>query len=45
MIIWAYNKFQSSYINALVTVVTLTIALTDSMWSGILQTLFYYNGR
>lgn len=36
-----YLRFDASVLNDLITIVTLTIALTDDLWVAILQTLFY----
>lgn len=40
-IIEIYHKFDAAKLNDIVTLVTLTIALTDDLWSVLLQTLFY----
>lgn len=41
VILVIYQKFNAADLNDVLTIVTLTIALTDDLWSNILQAIFY----
>lgn len=41
VIINIYNNFNPAEVNDIVTIITLVFALTDDLWSSVLQALFY----